>query len=168
MFKKFTALMLMIAFVSGMVCLSGCDSKKSSSSSSSSDSSSSSAKINNSSKEALAKSFIDAVKNEDVDAVFACLDAPSQKYFKEEAKAKKMTEKEFVKKTKEEMLEAVTEEYNGDMDKFIAGTIKEWSEGNMFVEKNGKWYLHLADDDDLKTTDEDDALVKDDDDDDEF
>jgi len=139
----------MACAISAAMFFTGCSeesSSGSSSSSSGSSSSSSSTKIDQSSKKAVVRTFMQAILNQDFDTVWALCSPDFQKEMIKEAdgdktKAKKNLADEFT--FSKEKLEKAKKEMS-DKDKFEAEVEKilKGSEEDDFVQIDGKWYIN--------------------------
>ena len=102
-------------------------------------------KVDHSSKRALVRSYVEAIKAQDADAIWECFSEPTRKQMDELCKrinpdltqAKKM----FVGNGHKLMAEELKK--YGSMEKLIDAGVKEMEKDNAFVKVNGKWYLQF-------------------------
>ena len=136
MFKKLLTAVMIVVFAGSAVAFAGSADAKISQKK---------VKVDHSSKRALVRSYVEAIKAKDADAIWECCSEPTRKQMDELCKrinpdltqAKKM----FVESGHKLMAEELKK--HDSMEKFIDTGVKEMEKENVFVNVNGKWYLQF-------------------------
>ena len=141
MFKKLT--LVFACALSAVIVLTGCSEESSSGSSSSSSSSSSkaSAKIDQSSKEALAKSFFTAIVNKDADTLWNLLSPDCQQQGIAKYGSKEKALGALRKICDDSKLQGIANEILNDKQK-LANTVDDEKSSSDLVQIDGKWYVN--------------------------